>query len=108
MTVFRISDKLTTESRIIKTTVVGITISEEEIVTVYNDEQLLHITNEAVSKLSFQVMEKQGKPNLSEPLIDEVLATQEEAIKSLVTSLELPFSVPDIVPICILWPKNIT
>jgi hypothetical protein len=106
MTIFRISDKLTTESRMVKYIVVGVTVSEDGKIKTYNDEKLLLIANNAVNSLTMQSLEDRSRPRISDDSISEVISTHNRAIEELSQSLELPFTVPDIAPIAMLWPQE--
>jgi hypothetical protein len=108
LVVYRIRDKVTGEQRTVRSVALAVEIDEGApgADTVLKDWELLERLNGLVGARGFR--EKDSVPPADITRVEQALDRGMSLVRSLTPALGLPFRIPEVEPIAVLWPVAVS
>ena len=100
--VFQIADKVTGEGGTVRAAIAGMEIDPEGSGTFLRDWKLLEKLNDITSGCPIKAKSSVGPNDLEK--VENALRSAQKAVMLELPALSLPFKVPEIEPVAILWP----
>ena len=105
--VFRITDQISTESRVVRFVTAGVQVPlvENEALFLLRDEELLILLNRLTQGSGMRQIKESIRPD-DYHLVETTLSKADEHIKEHIDQLNLPFVVPNVFPMTVFWPSK--
>ncbi len=104
---FRVVDQVTTESGVVRTVTVGVEWSPEKGIEpiLLRDEDLLVKCNELTRGAVTRLIQEPDRPADAEN-VEVFISQAQQFLENRLNELDLPFKVPSVSPLAVIWPEN--
>jgi len=103
LVIFSITDQVTTEAGIVRSVIAGVEITDTTSHRILHDWELLDSLNEVLATRGLRRLRNSGSP-ADATLVKTTVEGAQLAIEAAIPHLELPFKMPIVAPLAVLWP----